>query len=377
MKLRLVHVAWLLLAVFVIGGCQSVATTSAKLRNEEGNYDLAINLARQAIAQNPNDAEAYFQLGVSYSHLDSVGLAYKNFMKSVELDANNKKREQDVNNNVKHNYSKHYNAGQAAFQDRDWNRAAGEFTKATMADPRESVAYYNLGVTYSRLAEEDSSYHEKAIDELDNALERATPDQSHYIDALALVGRELAEAGRVEEAISRFSRLMDEDPGSYEVIERLGSDRMSSQDWKGAAVFFEMAARARAKVGAEDHNIHFDIGRAYYNMRRGSPEAAAKAVESFERCLDLMPHGASDPDEQRLIDEQKAQTILLIMDAARALQNWGKVISWGERYVVLLPDDERGWLLLSHAYNEYGDKDKARDCAERYAEIKRRKEQEQ
>ena len=56
-------------------GCQSVATTSAKLRNQEGNYELAIKLAEEAIAKNPKDAEAHFQLGVSYSYLDSVALS--------------------------------------------------------------------------------------------------------------------------------------------------------------------------------------------------------------------------------------------------------------------------------------------------------------
>ena len=169
MKIRVEHIVWLLLMVFVVGGCQSVATTSAMLRNQEGNFELAIGLAKQGIQENPRDAEAYFQLGIAYSNLDSVALAYENFTTAKELDPGPKRKE-NADNNIKHNYSKHYNSGQAAFQDHDLQAASAEFTLATQADPRQSVAYYNLGVAYARLADADtnfteqfSPYHDQAI----------------------------------------------------------------------------------------------------------------------------------------------------------------------------------------------------------------------
>lgn len=361
MRIRMEHIAWLLLLIFVVGGCKSVAVTSAILRNQEGNYELAIEQAKIALQQNPNEAEAYFQLGVSYSNLDSVALAYENFMKSVELEPKNEKRKELANNNIKHNYSKHYNSGQAAFQDKNLEAAASEFILATQADPRQAVAYYNLGVTYSRLAADDSTYHNNAIEVLEECLEKSTPDQSHYIPALGLVGKELAELGRVNEAITRFERLVDEDPSRYDVIEDLGINRFNRQDWKGAHIFLEMAARARVKVGAEDYKIYYDLGRVNYFMREEDPEALGRSVDFYERALELEP--------------EDAQTMLNLIIAYMAMEDWLSAIAWGEKYIQVLPDSEDGWRLLSMSYNKIGDKDKATHCAQKYADLMARKNQ--
>ena len=115
-------------------GCQSVATTSAKLRNQEGNYELAIKLAQEAVAKNPKDAEAHFQLGVSYSYLDSVALAYEHFMKAKELDP---EKAADVDNNIQSNFAKHYKLGQSSFNRAGLKTAASEFELATKANPTQ------------------------------------------------------------------------------------------------------------------------------------------------------------------------------------------------------------------------------------------------
>jgi superkiller protein 3 len=362
MRVRLEHIAWLLLLLaFVVVGCQSVALNSAILRNQEGNYDLAIEQANIAISQDPNSAEAYFQLGVSYSNLDSVALAYSNFMKAVELDPKNKKRNELANNNIKHNYSKHYNTGQAAFQDKSLETAANEFILATQADPRQAVAYYNLGVTYSRLAANDSSYHHDSIQALEECLEKSTPDQSHYIPALGLIGKELAELERVDEAITRFERLVDEDPSRYDVIEDLGINRFNRKDWKGAHIFLEMAARARVKVGAEDYKIYYDLGRVNYFMKEEDPEALGRSVDFYERALEL--------------ESEETQTMLNLVIAYMAMEDWLSAIAWGEKYIQLLPDSEDGWRLLSMSYNKIGDKAKATHCAQKYADLMAQKNQ--
>jgi tetratricopeptide (TPR) repeat protein len=361
MKIRIEYIVWLLLAAFVVGGCQSVPTTSAILRNNEGNYELAIDLAKQGIQQNPRDAEAYFQLGIAYSNLDSVGLAYNSFTKSVELDASSKRKE-NAENNIKHNYSKHYNSGQAAFQDKDYEAAALEFGKAAKADPRQSVAYYNLAVAYSRLAESDSSftgehspYHDKAISALEESLEKARPDQAHYIDALGLVGKELAEIGRLDEALARFERLVEDDPSNYAVIENLGYERYKTQDWKGAEKLLEMASRARIKVGAQDPKLYVELGRVCFFQMDTDPNALRRSVEYYERALDL------EPDQ--------TQTIMNLILAYMKMEDWSSAINWGEKYVSLEPDKPDGWRMLALSYSKFGDKDKAAHCAEKYAEL--------
>jgi tetratricopeptide (TPR) repeat protein len=356
MRVILIGFCLLLLASTAFYGCQSVATTSAKLRNQEGNYDLAIDLSKQALAQNPNDAEAYFQLGVSYSHLDSVRMAYENFQKAIELDP---RKEQMANDNIRHNYAKHYNLGQKAFLRSEFTVSAREFKLASLADPREAIGFYNLGVSYARLGEEDPSYYEKAIEALDVVLELATPADKHYVDALKTLGRVLAEVGRVDEAIAKFNRLVEEDPTNYGIIESLGSDRMNSEDWKGAAIFLDLAAQARAKIGADDFNVFYNLGVVNYKLRESDPAAAERAIEYYKKALEL------NPDEP--------QTILNMVFAFYGAEDWRNCTQWGERYVKLLPDGERGWQILSIAYKNIGEEDKARQCAIRYEEIMKMK----
>ena len=71
--------AILALLVFMLLGvfaCKSVETTSAMLHNQNGNFDKAIEMANLAIEKKPDDAEAYFQLGISYSYTGKMRMAY-------------------------------------------------------------------------------------------------------------------------------------------------------------------------------------------------------------------------------------------------------------------------------------------------------------
>ena len=356
MRLILVSICLVLMAASAFMGCQSVATFSAKLRNQEGSYLKAIELANEGLRSNPNDAEAYFQLGVSYSQLDSVDLAFEKYMKAVELDP---KKEKMVNDNIKHNYAKHYNLAKKAFNKENFTESAKEFKMSTMSDPRQSIGFYNLGVSYSRLGEEDSTYYNKALVALDKVLELSNPTEKHYIDALRSTGRVLAKIGRVDEAVSKFNRLVEEDPTNYNVVEALGVEEMKKEDWQGAAVFFDLAARARAKIDAEDFNLYYNLGVVNFKMREENPEAARKAVDYYKKALEL------NPDEP--------QTMLNIVYAYFGLKDWMQAAIWAEKYVAIVPDGEKGWQILALSYSELGDKDKARTCSIKYEEIMKMK----
>ena len=326
-----------------------MATTSAKLRNQEGNYDLAIKLAQEALASNPNDAEAHFQLGVSYSYLDSVALAYDHFMKAKKLDP---ERAKDVDNNIQHNFAKHYKLGQSAFNRQDLKTAAMEFGLAVEADPMQSAAYYNLGVAYSRLALQDSTMHRQALAAADKVLELSNPSEGNYTKALQLAGRELVAMDREEEAISRFKRLIEEDPASYKIIEDIGSDELNHKNYESAAVFLKMAAEARAKVGADDANVYYNIGVALYNQRKTDPTRIDEAITYYQKALDITP---DQPD-----------TVFNIYVAYIAKEDWANSAQWGEKYVSLKPTDANGWKLLARSYTELGDEDKAAEAIKRY-----------
>jgi tetratricopeptide (TPR) repeat protein len=345
--------AFLFLFPILISSCQSVNTTAAKLRNQEGNYEIAIDLAKKAIAENPKDAEAYFQLGISYSNLDSVALAYEHFVKSMELDP---KKINNAKNNIQHNFAKHYKLGQGAFKRGDFIGSADEFGLATQADPEQAVAYYNLGVSYSRLGKDDATYYTSAIEALDKVLELSNPNESHYINALEVAGKCLAETGREDDALERFNRLIEEDPTSFEVIENIGNELLNNRKWKGAVVFLKMSSEARSKIGAEDFTLYYNIGAGLYNMREENPDAIDECIMYYEKALDL------EPDEP--------QTVFNIIVAHVSKKDWASAVLWGEKYINIKQDDSKGWQLLARCYSEMGEKEKAREAMARFQELR-------
>jgi len=352
-KRHIIPIAIVVLFAFVVAGCQSVATTSAKLRNQEGNFEMAIDLAKQGLAENPNDAEAYFQLGVAYSNLDSVSLAYDAFVKAKELDP---KKKADADNNIQHNFAKHYKLGQSAFNREDFQNAVDEFSMATEADPTQSIGYYNLGVSYSELAKSvDEKYYNDAIEVLDKVLELSNPSESHYINALGFTGKALAALGREDEARERFERLIEEDPTSYEVIENIGNDLLNDKRWKAAAIFLEMSADARSKIGAEDFTLYYNIGVANYQLKDEDPGRIDRAIMYYEKALDVQP--------------DEPQTIFNIEVAYVAKEDWNNAIDWGEKYISINPNDPKGWQLLARCYSEIGEQAKAREALSRFEEL--------
>jgi tetratricopeptide (TPR) repeat protein len=349
-KQLIIPIASVVLFAFVAAGCQSVATTSAKLRNQEGNFEMAIDLAKQGLAENPADAEAYFQLGVAYSNLDSVSLAYDSFTKSMKLDP---KKANDAKNNIQHNFAKHYKLGQSAFNREDFQNAVDEFTLATRADPSQSIGYYNLGVAYSELAKGiDEKYYNNAIKSLDKVLELSNPSESQYINALGFTGKALAALGREDEARERFERLIEEDPTSYEVIENIGTELLQAERWKAAAIFLEMSADARSKIGAEDFTLYYNIGVANYQMRDEDPTRIDRAIMYYEKALEVQ---ADEP-----------QTIFNIEVAYVAKEDWNNAIDWGEKFVNINGTDPKGWRLLARCYSEIGEKAKATEALDRF-----------
>jgi tetratricopeptide (TPR) repeat protein len=334
-------------------GCQSVATTSAKLRNQEGNYELAIKLAEEAIAKNPKDAEAHFQLGVSYSYLDSVALAYDQFMKAKELDP---EKAADADNNIQSNFAKHYKLGQSSFNRQDLKTAVSEFELATKANPTQSVAYYNLALANQRLATTDSTAHVRALAAADKVLELSNPTEANYTKALRVAGEELIVLHRENEAEKRFKRLIDEDPASYKVIEDIGTAELEEKNFGASAEFLKLAAKARDRVGAPDAKVYYNIGVSLYNLRKENPSRIDEAISYYQKALDITPN---DPD-----------TVFNILVAYAAKEDWSDAAQWGERYVVVNPNDANGWKLLARSYTELGQQDKAQEAVKRYDMLK-------
>jgi tetratricopeptide (TPR) repeat protein len=127
---------------------------------------------------------------------------------------------------------------------------------------------------------------------------------------------------------------------------------LNTKKWKGAAIFLEMAAEARSKIGAEDFTLYYNIGVAYYSMKDENPEAIDTAIMYYEQALNIQP--------------DEPQTIFNIIVAHIAKEDYRSAIDWAEKYANLNPTDYRGWQLLARCYSEVGEKEKAKEAMKRF-----------
>ncbi len=343
--------AFMLLPAVLIA--KSVETTSGIIYIQNKQYEDARKILLKAIDKDPKDGEAHFYLGLAYSEMDSVALAYNHYMKAKELEP---KKARDIANNVQSNYARHYKAGQDAFKQMDVNRAAAQFELATQADPMQSAGHYNLAVMYSRLAQNDSTYNQKALTESEKVLELAPPSDPNYTRALQLAVRSLAQLGRVDEAVGRVQAMIDKDPTKYPAVEEIGKELFGQRNFKGAEPILIIAANERAKTGADDFDVYSKIATSAFEQRKEDPTKVDTAIEYYTKALDLKPDDSA--------------TILQLMVAHMAKEDFGGAAMWGEKYVQTNPSDANAWQYLSRCYGETGETDKASEALQRYQQLK-------
>lgn len=361
MRRILMITALLLVATAAFAGLH---TRSGTVYVQNGQYDEAVRELKLAIQEDPKDEKAHFMIGVAYSNLDMKGkqlvdsvatveLAYQHFMKAKELDP---KKARDCDTNIMSNYARHYKAGQVAFGQNNITQASHEFDLATKSDPNQSSAHYNLAVSYSRLAQNDSTYYQRALASADKVLELADPKDPNYMRALQLAANQLVYLGKPDEAAARLKSTIEEDPSKYTVVEEMGTDLMNRMKWAGAASFLKLAAEARTTLGAEDAKLLYNIATCEYKQRKDAPEHVDEAIAYYEKALNIAP------------DDQ--ETVFALMTAYVVKEDWASASLWGEKYVSLNPSNADTWRLLARCYGELGEDDKASEALTRYTTLK-------
>jgi len=338
----------LVLASLVLYSCKSVETTSAMLHNQHGVYDKAIEMAKLALKKNPNDAEAHFQLGISYSYTDSVGKAFQEFMTAKRLDP---KKAKLVEEDVRHNWTVKFNEGLSEYQSGNYEGAVKAFEEATQADPRNVKGWLNLTKVYYMLGKNDSTYFDRSYVAVDTLLSKVRKGDSEYADAMALAGKIMVRRGMKDKALEIFQNLINEDSANFSAVEEVGNDFLAENDYENATPFLEMAVDARRRAESENFDSYYNLGICYYNLKE-----PLKAVNMFREAVRMDP-------------ESKAANYSLLL-ALFESDLYDEAIMQGKKYTTeIAPDDFRGWLVLSRSYNKKGLKINAEEAAEKAQEL--------
>ncbi len=356
MKKAFVLAAVLIFSLVGIYSCKSVETTSAMLHNQHGNYTKAIEMAKLALKKNPNDAEAHFQLGVSYSFIDSVGRAFEEFMIAKKLDPKKAKLAED---NIKHNWVVKFNEGITESQSENLEGAVKAFEGATKADPRNVKGWLNLTKVYYILGAKDSTYLEKSFVAADTLMAKIKKEDPEYSDALALAGKIMVKRGMKDQALDIFGKLIEEDPANFSAVEDVGMEFLVEGDYEKATPFLEMAADARKRAQAENFDVYYNLGLCYYNLKE-----YLKAVNIYRDAVRLEPN-----------NREANYSLLLALLEGDLID---EAIMEGKKYTTeVAPDDYRGWLILSKAFSKKGLKINAEEAAKKALELRNNMMQQQ
>lgn len=348
MRKNFVVLLVLVVALSAIFACKSVETTSAMLHNDHGQFDLAIEQAQAALAKNPNDAEAHFQLGVAYSNTKKMREAYDEFTAAAQLDPKGKL--ENAENNIRSNWARHFNNGVAEYQSDNFAGASMEFEQTVASDPRKIKGWLNLAKAYTRVSEDDSTYLEKAFSVADTLLAKVTKEDDEYGDVLALSGRLLIIRGDKEAAFGIFEKLIIDDPANFDILEGVGADLMGEGDFANAALFLELASDGRLKTDSEDFDLYYNLGVCY-----NKSENYLKSVEAYHNAI--MIKG----------DEKNVNYALLLTYYEGEL--YDEAIMQGQNYTEMFPADPRGWQVLSLSFNKKGMKIMAEEAFKKYQEV--------
>ena len=254
---------WIALATQQIAGVLSVSLTDDQRKSLREKSE---KLYLEYIKKYPNDARAYYNLGILLAKDDSRRAeAEEKYNKAIELDPN---------------YANAYiNLGILLAKD-DSRRAEAEekYNKAIELDPNHAKAYVNLGI----LLAEDDSRQAEAEEKYNKAIEF----DPNYANAYINLGFLLAEdENRQAEAEEKYNKAIELNPNDAMVYYNLGFLLAKNENRR---------AEAEAKYNKA---IEFDpnYANAYYNLGNLLAEddsRRAEAEEKYNKAIEFDPNYA-------------------------------------------------------------------------------------
>src|SRR3984893_1455994 len=211
----------------------------------------------------------------------------------------------------------------AAFQQREYGRAAELFQKAETNSP---------GITDSLLYEGKCYVHLQRFAEGENPLRRFVAANPGSADAMYLLGYVLNRENKPKESLEIYTKAAAITRPSGDDLKVVALDYELLNDNSDAIHWLERA------VALEEKNTEawYFLGRTYYTSGR-LPEAG----KAFEKVLELDPHNAKAENNLGLIEESSGK----LAEALAAYQN---AIEWqGKEHKSEQPYLNLGSLLIT------------------------------
>jgi tetratricopeptide (TPR) repeat protein len=225
------------------------------------DFECKITESTKRIAANPNDTEAYYDLGSAYNRVGKNDEAIANINKYIALKPEkpefladgyfvrgNAYRDKgspdqaiaDYNMAISLNpglTNAYINRGLVYYAKNDYTTAISDFTQAIRVNPEEPESYYNRGLVFEKKAD-----YPKAIADYDKYISMNTAETENLADGYHRRGSVYLNMGSLTQALNDFTmaiQLMPEKSSFYtsraKVYRKQGNIALAQADEQKAA----------------------------------------------------------------------------------------------------------------------------------------------
>ncbi len=248
------------------------------------DINRAARLMENGIASNPGSREMYIRYGAKLNAFaDSTQGTWE---RKMLLE---KARNMSIQGMKYHPYEErlYLNAGAASISLGEPEKARLMLEYATVLNPSDPVAIYNLGIAYYMMSMYNNAKYiygksietgtvvpgaylnlgrvHSALGEHKEALEayrKALEEQGVSGDVYYSMGLSYSAMGNREEAVSCYRKALAADPDNMDALGNLGIEKLESGDYDGALRDLGKVLGSRPDSGI----AMYHIGRAYYRM---------------------------------------------------------------------------------------------------------------
>ena len=348
-------------------GCENTYITSAKVYIQQQQYEKAVEMCQTAIAQTPDNPDAYFILGKSYSLMNKYREMEKAFKKSEELSPKNA---QEINYHRSKAYKELFDSARQLSNNDKPEEAITKYELATEVLPKRYEAYMNLAVTYLQ-AEKDSmavvtykramvelpdsmrfaynlgltyynnAEYEKSTESFNQVVEKVDSNSDLYFEALFNLANAYAMLKQEDRALDIYKQALEKDPENTMILFNMGRMLLFQEKYDEAIDIFKKVV----EKSPDDYDANFTIGNAYLQINN-------KLIDEFNQVRDNL----SESEAKLRKDE---------MDA-----NFKLALPYFEKARDLNPENSNVWFYLGTVYVRLGDPEKGQEAFDKSDELK-------
>ena len=348
-------------------GCENTYITSAKVYIQQQQYEKAVEMCQTAIAQTPDNPDAYFVLGKSYSLMNKYREMEKAFKKSEELSPKNA---QEINYHRSKAYKELFDSARQLSNNDKPEEAITKYELATEVLPKRYEAYMNLAVTYLQ-AEKDSmavvtykramvelpdsmrfaynlgltyynnAEYEKSTESFNQVVEKVDSNSDLYFEALFNLANAYAMLKQEDRALDIYKQALEKDPENTMILFNMGRMLLLQEKYDEAIDIFKKVV----EKSPDDYDANFTIGNAYLQINN-------KLIDEFNQVRDNL----SESEAKLRKDE---------MDA-----NFKLALPYFEKARDLNPENSNVWFYLGTVYVRLGDPEKGQEAFDKSDELK-------